>query len=398
MTTNFYQILSVGRENALNKNSTIAEIKRAFRLLALKHHPDKGGDPEKFKYMLNAYEILSDKYKREIYDSSLASTQAERDNQEACDPNKDFSKKEGDIDALYFERSKLYSPFNLYFNEMHIKGHSLLSSRTLRSFEHHFSWFAQHKEKINNPAFSSFESRFRLMNESFTSFHSIDAVRKYAANIQVAYRDSRQVLSELYQPLRGLENLILALLMIVGLLVFTVIQLFSSLPGPRDGKLTSFYLSAIAHIITTTFTGLTQLVCTPLTWCIYMPIRAFNTLKDGWAVVEDGYHMKRIINEAYAGIEQQDKFTIITTISLLHKKFQKTHKDNQHCRKNNLELEGELYNEVDKDFILGTLNTKSSTPVTTEQKIHLLNYLSFFKAKAPVENQHSSSPNLDVML
>jgi DnaJ family protein A protein 2 len=34
----------------------------------LKDHPDKGGDPEKFKEITNAYETLSDKEKREVYD------------------------------------------------------------------------------------------------------------------------------------------------------------------------------------------------------------------------------------------------------------------------------------------------------------------------------------------
>ena len=34
----------------------------------MKEHPDKGGDPEKFKLITAAYEVLSDKDKRDIYD------------------------------------------------------------------------------------------------------------------------------------------------------------------------------------------------------------------------------------------------------------------------------------------------------------------------------------------
>merc|ERR1719215_1656359 len=61
-TTKFYKALEV------EKNATDAEIKKAYRKLAVKHHPDKGGDPEKFKEITQAYEVLSDAEKRSTYD------------------------------------------------------------------------------------------------------------------------------------------------------------------------------------------------------------------------------------------------------------------------------------------------------------------------------------------
>ncbi|CAN4120141.1 unnamed protein product [Withania somnifera] len=60
--TRFYEILGV------SKNATEDEIKKAYRKAAMKNHPDKGGDPEKFKEIGQAYEVLSNKHKREIYD------------------------------------------------------------------------------------------------------------------------------------------------------------------------------------------------------------------------------------------------------------------------------------------------------------------------------------------
>ncbi|HFC36167.1 MAG TPA: molecular chaperone DnaJ [Candidatus Moranbacteria bacterium] len=59
----FYKILGV------DKNASDEEIKRAYRKLAHKYHPDKaGGDEEKFKEINEAYQVLSDKNKRAQYD------------------------------------------------------------------------------------------------------------------------------------------------------------------------------------------------------------------------------------------------------------------------------------------------------------------------------------------
>lgn len=58
----FYEVLGV------DQNASVDEIKKAYRRLAIRHHPDKGGDPESFKEVSHAYEILSDPEKRKTYD------------------------------------------------------------------------------------------------------------------------------------------------------------------------------------------------------------------------------------------------------------------------------------------------------------------------------------------
>lgn len=62
--SNFYEVLGV------EKNATQEEIKKAFKKLSKKHHPDvEGGDTEKFKEINEAYQTLSDESKRFAYDN-----------------------------------------------------------------------------------------------------------------------------------------------------------------------------------------------------------------------------------------------------------------------------------------------------------------------------------------
>ena len=62
---NYYDILGVKRD------ATQDDIKKAFRKLAAKYHPDAGGDEKKFAEVSEAYTTLSDEKKRKEYDQML---------------------------------------------------------------------------------------------------------------------------------------------------------------------------------------------------------------------------------------------------------------------------------------------------------------------------------------
>lgn len=62
MAENYYDILGI------SKSASADDIRRAYRKLAGEHHPDRGGNADKFKKVNEAYQVLSDATKRSQYD------------------------------------------------------------------------------------------------------------------------------------------------------------------------------------------------------------------------------------------------------------------------------------------------------------------------------------------
>jgi curved DNA-binding protein len=69
-----YQTLGIGRD------ADASAIKAAYRKLASKHHPDKGGNSDDFKRVQEAYEVLSNPQKRAQYDNPDPWANAQRHN------------------------------------------------------------------------------------------------------------------------------------------------------------------------------------------------------------------------------------------------------------------------------------------------------------------------------
>ena len=81
----YYEILGV------SKSASKDEIKKAYKKSAIKHHPDKGGDAEKFKELSEAYAVLSDENKRRQYDQFGHAGFDQRFSQEDIFRGADFS-------------------------------------------------------------------------------------------------------------------------------------------------------------------------------------------------------------------------------------------------------------------------------------------------------------------
>jgi DnaJ family protein A protein 2 len=66
---NYYYLLGI------DTNASLEDIRKAYKKLAIKHHPDKGGDIERFREIGNAYETLSNTETRSAYDTHLHNQQ-----------------------------------------------------------------------------------------------------------------------------------------------------------------------------------------------------------------------------------------------------------------------------------------------------------------------------------
>lgn len=70
----YYSVLGI------NRGASADEIKKAYRQMAMKHHPDRGGDEKKFKEISAAYEMLSDPQKKHMIDAGIDPSHAGNSN------------------------------------------------------------------------------------------------------------------------------------------------------------------------------------------------------------------------------------------------------------------------------------------------------------------------------
>lgn len=67
----FYKIMDYYQTLGLKKGASQEEIKKAYRSMAMRHHPDRGGDEKKFKEVEEAYRTLSDPEKKKMLDMGI---------------------------------------------------------------------------------------------------------------------------------------------------------------------------------------------------------------------------------------------------------------------------------------------------------------------------------------
>ena len=108
-------------ELGLKKNATRSEIKSSYRSLVKKHHPDKGGEKERFLAIQNAWETLNDPIKKEQYDRSFVSSNSSFDSLNENWEKKINSKKyNSSIKDKEVETwiKEIYTPINRFISQI----------------------------------------------------------------------------------------------------------------------------------------------------------------------------------------------------------------------------------------------------------------------------------------
>jgi len=115
MEKNFY------KELGLDKNASKSEIKSSYRSLVKQHHPDAGGEKERFLAIQNAWETLNDPIKKEQYDrnffSSNSSFDSLKENWEEKLNSKKYnsSNKDKEVETWIKE---IYTPINRLISQI----------------------------------------------------------------------------------------------------------------------------------------------------------------------------------------------------------------------------------------------------------------------------------------
>ncbi len=115
MEKNFYE------ELGLEKNSTKSEIKSSYRSLVKKHHPDTGGQKERFLAIQKAWETLNDPIKKAEYDKKIFSTHSSfnslNDNWEDKFNSKKYDSSIKDKEVEIWIKD-IYIPINSLINQI----------------------------------------------------------------------------------------------------------------------------------------------------------------------------------------------------------------------------------------------------------------------------------------
>ena len=171
--------MTLYEELELQPNCSFDDIKQQYRTLASIHHPDKGGDEERFKRIKFAYEVLSDPVRRKQYDETKTTNIADDIHKEAINtlaniffsiiPN--FDCNNGNLVNVMKDevnRLKVSALADLAKNETYIKNLEVVKSKLKTknpNDENIIMAFVEKQLETRNNDRKLFEHRIKLSEE-----------------------------------------------------------------------------------------------------------------------------------------------------------------------------------------------------------------------------------------
>lgn len=121
--TDYYSILGL----SLDSNPGESEIKKAYRDQAKIHHPDKGGDPDYFKKVSEAYEFLSEAENREAYYAHLKSGRPHESFLEQKQKQEQMGPDISDIFGMFFGGGRPRNPIQPVIVQLNVSLKEIIS-------------------------------------------------------------------------------------------------------------------------------------------------------------------------------------------------------------------------------------------------------------------------------
>ena len=114
-------IKTLYEELGIKENATLSEIKSSYRSLVKKHHPDAGGEKDRFLAIQYAWETLNDPFKKKQYDKTLSPSQKlsnfKNDNWEEKINTKKHSSTIKDNEVKNWIKN-IYNPTNRFISQI----------------------------------------------------------------------------------------------------------------------------------------------------------------------------------------------------------------------------------------------------------------------------------------
>ena len=146
------------------------------------------------------------------------------------------------------------------------------------------------------------------------------------------YKSVRDVLIDVLQPvrgvvniLRGIANLVVAPIFLLGntvryALISGSFSNFSSNMKLNLGRSTSWFIDGLSTLIR----GTTQIIASPLTWALRIPLRGIITGIKGTPDISENEAIQRLVDQGNQAIEDKDGYTMDCIRHRLHEEYQKS--------------------------------------------------------------------------